>query len=339
MEKHLFMLILAGTLVSACSTGANQLTPTDTIGLDGTLRPYPSDTATVTPLPTDYVSPTPSPTITPTPTNVYYEVQANDDMGGIAYYYGISVADLMTANPDIDPRAMTVGMQLLIPITPTPPPTATPTSEETQATDTDGRSGNSAAPDCYLDALGGMWCFVLYENNSERALENVSAIITLGEGEGALQETAIMPLNLLPAGTALPLIAYFDPPLPADRRASFELDFSLPVMPGDNRYLDLTIDEQTLTVSDDGLTGTVSGTVSLSADQADADYVWISATAFDEDGRIVAVRRWENSLALVSGGQLDFQSRSTVWAVQLIMWTCSPKRSPSARPRPPENGK
>ncbi len=128
------MLILAGTLVSACSTGANQLTPTDTIGLDGTLRPYPSDTATVTPLPTDYVSPTPSPTITPTPTNVYYEVQANDDMGGIAYYYGISVADLMTANPDIDPRAMTVGMQLLIPITPTPPPTAAPTSEDAQTT-------------------------------------------------------------------------------------------------------------------------------------------------------------------------------------------------------------
>ncbi len=204
-KKHLFMLILAGTLVSACSTGANQLTPTDTIGLDGTLRPYPSDTATVTPLPTDYVSPTPSPTITPTPTNVYYEVQANDDMGGIAYYYGISVADLMTANPDIDPRAMTVGMQLLIPITPTPPPTAAPTSENAQTTSAPTEEAViPAAPDCYLDALGGMWCFVLYENNSERALENVSAIITLGEGEGALQETAIMPLNLLPAGTALP---------------------------------------------------------------------------------------------------------------------------------------
>ncbi len=142
---------------------------------------------------------------TPTPTNVYYEVQANDDMGGIAYYYGISVADLMTANPDIDPRAMTVGMQLLIPITPTPPPTATPTfGKRSDNIRSDRRSGNPAAPDCYLDALGGMWCFVLYENNSERALENVSAIITLGEGEGALQETAIMPLNLLPAGTALP---------------------------------------------------------------------------------------------------------------------------------------
>ncbi|MBG0788834.1 MAG: LysM peptidoglycan-binding domain-containing protein, partial [Anaerolineaceae bacterium] len=254
-KNNLFMLILAGLLVSACSTGANQLTPTNTAGVDGTLRPYPSDTATVTPLPTDYVTPTPSPTITPTPTDVYYEVQANDDMGGIAYYYGISVADLMTANPDIDPRAMTVGMQLLIPITPTPPPTAASTSEETQATNAPTEEAVApAAPDCYLDALGGMWCFVLYENNTEGALENVSAVITLGEGEGALQETAIMPLNLLPAGTSLPLIAYFEPPLPADRTASYEMDFSLPVMPGDNRYLDLNIDEQSLVLSEDGLT-------------------------------------------------------------------------------------
>ena len=306
------MLIAAGLLVSACSTSANPLTSagTATATLDGTLRPYPSDTPTVTPLPTDYVSPTPSPTITPTPTDVYYEVRANDDMGGIAYYYGISVADLMTANPDIDPRAMVVGMQLLIPITPSPPPTTAATSESAQATAAPTEEEpTQAAPDCYLDGLGGMWCFALYENNSERALENVSAVITLGEGDEARQEKAITPLNLLPAGAALPLIAYFDAPLPADRTASIEVDFSLPVMAGDDRYLDLNIDEQDLALSSDGLTGTVTGTVSLSADQADADYVWISATAFDADGRIVAVRRWESSSALLSGGELNFTIR------------------------------
>ena len=164
-----------------------------------------------------------------------------------------------------------------------------------------------AAPDCYLDATGGMWCFALVENDQDSPMENVSGVITLGEGEDALQETAIMPLNLLPAGAALPLIAYFQPPLPADRTASLEEGFSLPVMPGDQRYLDLTIEEQTTDLSPDGLMATVSGMVSLSADQADADYVWISATAFDADGRIVAVRRWENDLALVAGGDLNFE--------------------------------
>jgi len=301
------MLIMAGLLVSACSSGTLQQTSigTPTSTLDGTLRPFPSDTPTITPLPTDYVSPTLSPTITPTPTNVYYEVGENDDMGGIAYYYGISAADIMTANPDVDPRAMSVGMQLLIPITPSPPPTATPTSDQPEATATPTEEPPTP-PDCYLDGLGGMWCFALFENDTDSTLENVSGVITLGEGENARQELAITPLNLLPAGTALPLIAYFVPPLPTDRTASFEVDFSLPVMPGDDRYLDLDIDEQTLSLSKDGLTATVRGAVSLSADQADADYIWISATAFDADGHVVAVRRWDNTQGLVSGGQLDF---------------------------------
>jgi LysM repeat protein len=311
-KNTLFALILSGLLISACAPGAETLPTggTATATQEGTLRPYPSDTPTATPLPTDYVSPTPSPTITPTPTDVTYEVQLNDDMYSIAFRYGLSPEVLMTANPDVDPRAMTVGMTLLIPITPTPPPTATPTSEDaTEATDmpTETEEDAPAAPDCYLDATGGMWCFALVENDQDSPMENVSGLITLGAGEDALQETAITPLNLLPAGAALPLIAYFQPPLPADRTALLEEGFSLPVMPGDQRYLDLTIEEQKTDLSDDGLMATVSGTVSLSADQADADYVWVSATAFDADGRIVAVRRWENDLALVAGGDLDFE--------------------------------
>jgi hypothetical protein len=172
---------------------------------------------------------------------------------------------------------------------------------------TEAEEDAPAVVDCYLDATGGMWCFALVENDQDSPMENVSGLITLGTGEDTLQETAIMPLNLLPVGAALPLIAYFQSPLPADRTASLEEDFSLPVMPGDQRYLDLTIEGQTTDLSDDGLIATVGGRVTLSANQADADYVWISATAFDADGRIVAVRRWENDLTLVAGGDLDFE--------------------------------
>ena len=206
------MLILTGLLVSACSPGTRQQTSvgTPTATLDGTLRPFPSDTPTITPLPTNYVSPTLSPTITPTPTNVYYEVGEEDDMGGIAYLYGIKVADLMTANPDVNPRAMSVGMTLLIPITPSPPPEATPTSDQPQATATPTEEPK-VPPDCYQDALGGMWCFALYENDTDSPLENVSGVISLGKAEDARQETAITPLNLLPAGTAQPLDCLFCP--------------------------------------------------------------------------------------------------------------------------------
>ena len=51
----------------------------------------------------------------------------------------------------------------------------------------------------------------------------------------------------------------------------------------------------------------MTGTVSLSAAQPDADYVWISATAFDAEGHVVAVRRWDNAEGLASGGLLDFR--------------------------------
>jgi LysM repeat protein len=310
-KNTLCLLVFVGLLVSACAPGVASQPPqgTATPASEGTLRPYPSDTPTVTPLPTGYVSPTPSPTITPTPTDVYYEVQLNDDMYSIAFRYGLSPAEVMTANPDVDPRAMIVGMTLLIPITPTPPPTATPTMDGAQATAAPTEAGEAAAPppDCYLDATGGMWCFALVENDQDSPLENVSGVITLGEGETARQETAITPLNLLPAGAALPLIAYFQPPLPADRTASVEQNFSLPVMPDDQRYLSLTLDEQPLDLSEGGLAATASGTVSLSADQADAEYVWISATAFDAAGHIVAVRRWDSTLELVAGGTLDFE--------------------------------
>ena len=312
-KNTLFTLMFACLLASACAPGAvsqpPQVTATGTAA--GTLRPYPSDTPTLTPLPTGYVSPTPSPTITPTPTDVYYEVQLNDDMYSIAFRYGLSPAEVMTANPEVDPRAMIVGMQLLIPITPTPPPAATPTSDAAQATaaPTAEEEAALAPPDCYPDAAGGLWCFALVENDQDSPLENVSGVITLGEGETARQETAITPLNLLPAGASLPLIAYFQPPLPADRTASVERDFSLPVMPDDQRYLDLALSGQNLKLSEDGLSAVVTGMVSLSADQADADYVWISATAFDAAGHIVAVRRWDSALELAASGELDFEIR------------------------------
>ncbi len=305
----LFTLIFVGFIASACASVTD--TPltggTPTATLSGTLRPYPSGTPTVTPLPTDYVSPTPSPTITPTPTPVYYEVQLNDDMYSIAFRYGLSPDVLMTANPEVDPRAMTVGMTLLIPITPTPPPTPTATSENNQETVEPTPDENAlGTPDCYPDALGGLWCFVLVENDQDTALENVSATIKLGQGEDIRQETAITPLNLLPAGKSLPLIAYFQPPLPASLVASAEVNFTLPVMPGDQRYLDLVINDQTLDISEDGQSAIVSGTISLSSDQQDAQYVWLSATAFDIQGHILAVRRWENDLELLAGGEISF---------------------------------
>ncbi|MCB2214229.1 LysM peptidoglycan-binding domain-containing protein [bacterium] len=304
----LLILILAGMLASACSAvPGDQAELTASPAQSDTLRAYPTGTPTLTPLPTGYVSPTPSPTITPTPTLVYYEIQLGDDMYSIAFRYGLEPAAVMTANPDVDPRAMIVGTPLLIPITPTPPPTATATSDQAEATEAEPEEEPLASPDCYPDALGGLWCFLYYTNDGEDAQENVSATFTLGTGAEPRQETAITPLNLLPAGESLPLVAYFQPPLPEDRTVTADIDFSLPVMPDDDRYLEVTLDQTDLDIQPDGSTATVTGTISIPAGGPDAAYVWVSATALDADGQVLTVRRWQNDSDVLAGGELGFE--------------------------------
>lgn len=300
----LLLLILTGSILSACAPAAPLITPTPSPTLNGTLRPYPSPTNTNTPLPTDYVSPTPSPTVTPTMTPVYYEVLEGDDMYSIGWRFNVSPQQIMTANPSVNPRAMSVGTSLLIPITPAPDPTETPLVE-LSPTATPLFAGIQP-PDCYPDALGGLWCFVLVENDSGEAVENISGVVTLRYGEETRRETAIMPLNLLPAGAALPLIAYFHPPLPAEYTITARVEFLLPVMPGDQRYLTAEIENQTLELSADGRVATINGLLALPTGQPTARYAWVNATAFDADGHVVAVRRWEGPEPLTGGASIPF---------------------------------
>ncbi len=304
-----FVLIAIMAVLTACSQGVSteMLSGTPSPTLDGTLRPYPSGTPTQTPWPTGYSSPTPSPTMTLSPTPVYYEVMLGDDMYSIAFRYSISPELLMTANPTVNPRAMTVGTLLLIPITPAPE--TTPTATLALSPTATPQFNQLSQPDCYPDALGGLWCFVLVENDRDGALENVSGLITLtavGE-ESPRQEVAVTPLNILPVGRSLPLVAYFQPPVPAVYTASAQVDFFLPVMEEDDRYLDAEIQSQMSEGGESGEVGAVLGRISIAPDQPPARFIWVSATAFDADGHVVAVRRWEAPEDALSAAELDFE--------------------------------
>ena len=303
MKKFLALGLLI-FILSACAPTAPLEMPTPSPTRDATLRPYPTPTHSATPLPTDYVTPTPSPTVTPTMTPVYYEVLEGDDFYSIGWRFNVSPQQIMTANPTVNPRAMGVGTTLLIPITPEPNPTATPLVELTPTATP--FFADIQTPDCDPEALGGLLCFVLVTNDSGEPVENVTGVVSMHFGEETRRESAIMPLNLLPAGAALPLISYFQPPLPEAFTITAHVDFLLPVMADDQRYLPASIEDQTLELQSDGRLAAVSGVVSLPPDQPEARYVWVSATAFDVDGRVVAVRRWEGPEPLSGGDQLPF---------------------------------
>lgn len=269
-----------------------------------TASPLPPVTATPEPSPTPTQTPTSTATPTPTAPPVFHIVKGDDDMFGIAIRYGVSLEALKTANPSVIPHAMGEGLQLLIPITPTPPAVATAilTSPLTIEAESDSKVY------CYRDGFGGAWCLVDYTNASDKPLENVSALVTISSPSGDFRQSknALLPLNLVPAQTRMPLAVYFNAPTPEDFIASATLDFSLPVAEQENRYLAVTLDTAETTYSEDRLTAQISSQARFDDPNRPTSSLWVVAVAYDENDQPVGFRRFEASQPIDISQPLPF---------------------------------
>jgi LysM repeat protein len=256
--------------------------------------------SSTTPLLTPYFTPTPSPTDspgilntvtvtprpTPTATPFIYVVVQGDTLLGIAMRYGVDLAELMNANPEVNPRILSIGTELIIPesgelreafLNPTPIPM------------------NMKDAVCYRTADGGQWCFVNVENNRQEAVENVMARISLLDSSGNLvaETEATTPLNVIGGFQSIPITAYFPPPLPFEVIPHLDVIGVLPLFEDDDRYLKVTIELEQETFSKDTLQASVSGSISLSGGQDEASLVWLVVVAYDDAGVVVGVRKWE----------------------------------------------
>ena len=286
-----------------------------------TIVPLPTDTSVIalapgsTPTPTNTLAPSPTltPTQTPTPSPVTYTVTEKDDMFGVALRYGISLDALKAANPTVIPNMMSVGTVLIIPITPTPVSEITSPDSPTPTPDPFSPMRMAAAPVCYQDALGGAYCFVLLENVSDSPVENPSVRFALtGTEATALEMDGILPLNILPAKETIPAVAYFPSPVPAGFEVSAVITDWLPVMPDDTRYLEAEISAEPPAISADASFAEVKGFVRVL--NGEADYVWVLAVAYDKDGQVLGLRRWEPGLSPTAASSLLFSFR--VFAMQ-----------------------
>lgn len=291
MSRNLISLLAAIFILAACGTATkNPSAPT------AALTPY----FTVTPSPTFAQAPelvfADTPLATPTPFT--YIVKAGDTMSQIAERFGVPLDALMAANPNVSPNAMPVGATLLIPgdvDNPTGQPTPTPVPfAVTQV-------------QCYPTLDGGMWCFALARNDSADALENLSARLSLLSADGGVvaAQVAILPLNVLPPHSSLPLTAFFPPPIPADATPRVQALTAIAIPANDPRYLKASLQNTTTVIAPDGRAARVSGQVSLPANSPAAKIVWVAAVAYDGAGRVVGFRRWEGS-GIQPGGSLTF---------------------------------
>ncbi len=304
-RKQLILMALAilTLLVSACNperATPAAILPWPTATYNGQLTPYRSPTATRTPTATLAPSATFLPSPSPTPRT--HEVKKGEDLSGIAWQYGVSLPDLLAANPTVNPHFLSIGTQLLIPTSKTPMPGGKPTPTATAQSLPTPVPLKFGTLTCTPVQDGGVWCFQGVENNQTFPVESVSAVIRLSDAQGKTQltQTAFLPLDLLPPGMTLPLAAYFPP---ADV-ARIALPFSSASEPAfalrnidDGRYVRTRLSDQKVQIAADGLAAEIDLKVWLDQHVDQARRVWVAAVAYDGQGNIVGVRRWENDHA------------------------------------------
>ena len=280
-------------LLAACAPQAASVTPPPK-----DLRPY----LTATPSATEPVSASvagAAETPLPSPTPFQYTVAAGDTLSQIAEKFSVSLDSLLAANPGVDPNAMSVGSVLKIP------------SGQQNAS---GQSTPTPVPlpvdqvACHPTSDRGAWCFALLHNDSTDRVENVTARLTLLDSAGKLLigQTALLPLDILPPGQALPLSVYFPPDVPLDAKPQVQMLTAVRLLPGDQRYLPAGIGDTLVSIDWSGLNAQARGVVTLPKDSKPAGEVWVAAVAYDAAGNVVSVRRWESSTGLAAGGSLPY---------------------------------
>ncbi len=314
LNRRFAWLALGGMLAALLSGCAAPSTPEPTLTPtlpNSTLPPYQTRTPTLAPT---VPSETPLPSLTPTleftltPTLRTYVVKAGDDMTGIAIRFRVKVADLKAANPTVTPNAMKIGTVLIIPGSSTLPTEAQVTPSLTLTPTT--QPVRLDAPRCLPTAEGGATCFTLAHNQQDNAVENLTVAVRLldASGKQIARQQATTPLDLLPAGTSLPVMTTFAPPLPAGYTPSAALVSYLPASEGAKRYIPVSVQGQSVNILPGGLSAEASGTVASTGDKP-ASQVWVVAIAYDAAGEVVGLRRWESSQALPAGGSAPFSLR------------------------------
>lgn len=234
------------------------------------------------------------PSVSPTP--LAHIVVVNDTLLGIAQRYGVSLDVLLAANPGVNPSFLSLGMEILVP--------------QGQDGAVAGLATPTALPldvhevDCYATSAGELWCFFLVENQSGESVENLAASIQLFSSAGELLDSAeaIAPLNILQTGASLPLVSYWRE-APIDRaHAQAELLSAYGLSDQEGRYLPVELTSVDVDISPTGLSAHLRASLEPVLG-ADASVIWVLAVAYDAEGHVLGLRRWEGT---GEDAQIDF---------------------------------
>jgi murein DD-endopeptidase MepM/ murein hydrolase activator NlpD len=258
---------------SSCTSSPTPAQPTKSSEI--LLTPFLSPTPSKTPPVPTLIAIAPTDLPTPTPTPVVYKIVEGDTMLAIALRNDISLEELQAANPEVNPRLLSVGTELIIPlgeIIPENPMTATPVPVNIDRTK------------CYV-VPDGVWCFLTVKNERGRELENLTARVVLynNGGNTIAEGTAFSALNKLPADTELPLVIFFPGSISGGITTTSSLLSAQLVPKNDDRYLNAWLEVEEMDLAEDGLQAIVNGTFGLPKKSSPGNTVWIVGVAYDRE--------------------------------------------------------
>jgi hypothetical protein len=99
---------------------------------------------------------------------------------------------------------------------------------------------------------------------------------------------------------------YFPPDVPFDAKPQVQVLTAIELLPGDSRYLPATVNNTLVQIDSGGHYAQITGDVNLPSESQAATQVWVAAVAYDENGKIVGVKRWEGG-GIQPGGSLPFE--------------------------------
>jgi len=221
--------------------------------------------------------------LTPTPTPVIYTVKQNDTFIGIAEHFGVDLHKLIQANPDINPKLLSIGITLTIPMGDViqksiPSPTPLPLSIQKRT--------------CYKTSEPGIICFFTVKNTFSEKVDNITlqALLFDDANKKNYKVIASSPVNILPPAKSFPLVAHFHDVTGKIDAMNIELQTALPVDPEDTRYIPVET-EITQTISSDGMAAVVTGRVVLPKDAENPAKVQLAVFAYDHDENPVGYRK------------------------------------------------
>jgi len=284
-------------MLAACSSVDMENTPLATT----TLRSVSSYTPTTKPVSSLTPIGTPIPA-GPTPTPFVHIIQQGETLLEIAFRYGVQFDDIVLVNPQIDPNLLRIGEEIRIPGSDGEPveillPTPTPIPVHIKTLG------------CHESPSLAFICMVSITNSEEFMVAGVSAHITLHDRDGQILDNQIVyaPLNQIPSGEEIPLIAIFD--RKPSEYSGFHVDLLSAV-----QVADLTdelpqieaLDTKTIYKAEKRLVE-VSGILSIAAHEGDEFLVRVVGVVFNTKGEPIGMNVWEERIDSVNIDEIEYR--------------------------------